>query len=849
MYKKIVFFFLVLGMAAAWLSAQELTEINYQGRLEEKGRLVTGTKNVRFNIYSNATAASGEVTLWTSGTQKVDVVTGLFRYTLTGIDPEIFDGTPKYLEIWVENEILKTKTGTREKIVSVPSAMLANRAKKIKWSGVEDIPGDFGLKSKSIGNYHLMDSTITVVNMGRDSVGSYQIIDGTITTQDIAAGAVTNSRIAPGVDPAKLAAGYLPQNVIVSSVNVSAVGPGQVMPDSEYNIKVATAAYAENANQINKDSIGTYHIIDSTITTADLSDNSVTPAKVSAGSYEHIRAGTATVATMVAAADVLPGSLLPAVIASSININIAGPEQVKSFQYYNITVTTADYSAYSSTANYTMFVGSSNYSFTSSTANYSLSSLVSSTAAYSVSSSSASYAVLSGTASYAETSGPLGLNSVGTSHIIDSTITAADIADEAITNMKLSTGIAPGKIAAGMLPSNIIVSSIAVLSVGSEQVKNESIMDIKLSTGIAPGKIAAGMLPSNVVTSSIAVLSMGSEQVKDESITDIKLSSGIAPGKIAGGTLPLNVIISSIGITAVGPEQLKQGNTYVITVTTAQYAVLAEQMPESSIGNYHIINGTITTVDLSDNLITPVKVSTASYEHIRVGTATVAMNVAAADVLSGTLLPSVIASSAGANTIGYDQLLSSNLSLFKVTGGTMSINSGYLYIYNQNIAITGLNFRFGSAASQSTGKYSIAMGYNVNALNNYSLALGNSSEASGSNSLALGKLVKATNTNSFVIGAALNVGEELTNNTANSLIIGFSEFPTLFVDGSRVEVFGPITASTVTATVQMELPRRAAFHIPTQKGVLIYLNSSGSDEGVYVSTGTANPGDWRKINW
>lgn len=77
----------------------------------------------------------------------------------------------------------------------------------------------------------------------------------------------------------------------------------------------------------------TYGVIGATITTANIADNAIIPAKMSTNSYEHIRVGTATVsivANSVFATNVTAGNLNNNVIASSIAINSIGTEQVSS---------------------------------------------------------------------------------------------------------------------------------------------------------------------------------------------------------------------------------------------------------------------------------------------------------------------------------------------------------------------------------------------------------------------------------------------------------------------------------------------------------------------------------------
>lgn len=79
-----------------------------------------------------------------------------------------------------------------------------------------------------------------------------------------------------------------------------------------------------------------YGVIGTTITSANIVNNAITPIQVSTNSYEHIRAGTATVAisaSSVSAAGVTSGTLGYNVIASSIANKSVPPEKFASFTH------------------------------------------------------------------------------------------------------------------------------------------------------------------------------------------------------------------------------------------------------------------------------------------------------------------------------------------------------------------------------------------------------------------------------------------------------------------------------------------------------------------------------------
>src|SRR5687767_9617033 len=96
-----ILFGLALCVSATAAAHAASTKICYQGQLRELGVPVTANKPMVFRIYGSSTNGSA---VWTSGSQQVSVISGLFRVLLepTGVD---WEGTP-FLEIQVENTTL-----------------------------------------------------------------------------------------------------------------------------------------------------------------------------------------------------------------------------------------------------------------------------------------------------------------------------------------------------------------------------------------------------------------------------------------------------------------------------------------------------------------------------------------------------------------------------------------------------------------------------------------------------------------------------------------------------------------------------------------------------------------------
>lgn len=97
-----------------------------------------------------------------------------------------------------------------------------------------------------------------------------------------------------------------------------------------------------------------------------------------------------------------------------------------------------------------------------------------------------------------------------TTEITDATIATADIADGAVTNAKLATGIDASKITTGTLAGSLVGTGISAgnITTGTlptAQIAAGSIDNTKLATGIDASKITTGVLPTAVVPASTGV--------------------------------------------------------------------------------------------------------------------------------------------------------------------------------------------------------------------------------------------------------------------------------------------------------------------------------------------------------
>lgn len=130
----------------------------------------------------------------------------------------------------------------------------------------------------------------------------------------------------------------------------------------------------------------------------------------------------------------------------------------------------------------------------------------------------------------------------------DATVVGDDSHDHGSTTI---TSIDANIINAGTIDADVIASSIAVNTVGSNQIVADAVDNTK---------IGACTLDADVIASSVAVNTVGSNQIADSAIVnaDINASAAIAISKLAtSGSLGAGVICSSVAVDTVGTNQLQ----------------------------------------------------------------------------------------------------------------------------------------------------------------------------------------------------------------------------------------------------------------------------------------------------
>jgi pectin methylesterase-like acyl-CoA thioesterase len=138
----------VIGQATLAVGAPGL--ISYQGYLEDgAGQPFSGNADMSFAIYATA---SGGSALWQETQNSVSVGGGFFATQLGSVTPltaVVFDDPTRYLEVTV-NIGAGSETLPRQRLTAVPyamqaqSAVQAQSAASVPWSGITDVPSDLG---------------------------------------------------------------------------------------------------------------------------------------------------------------------------------------------------------------------------------------------------------------------------------------------------------------------------------------------------------------------------------------------------------------------------------------------------------------------------------------------------------------------------------------------------------------------------------------------------------------------------------------------------------------------------------------------------------------------------------
>lgn len=242
--------------------------INYQGVLRDSaGDLVTGTKSMTFNLYSDSTGGSS---LWDMTSPEVTVSNGLYTVQLGPItSTDIGNG-----DRWLEVAVAGTALTPRLKILSVAYAITADTSAYATLSGTASSAADAQLLdgyNTGVSGLSIIPTTDATTGLLSTSVipstgvnvatADYATLSGTASTAaTVSDGVITTAKIEDSaVTSVKIANGTIIEEDIANSAVTSA--------------KIADATIVEG--DIDNSAVTSAKILDGTIASADIKDGTI----------------------------------------------------------------------------------------------------------------------------------------------------------------------------------------------------------------------------------------------------------------------------------------------------------------------------------------------------------------------------------------------------------------------------------------------------------------------------------------------------------------------------------------------------------------------------------------------
>jgi hypothetical protein len=205
---------------AGSLPADPPRMMRYQASLADpSGTPIRGTRNIRFAIYD---AETGGAQIWSEGPRVLAINDGRLD-VLLGEVTELPSSAMMTAVRWLEISVDGAMVGPRQRLVSVPFALAADRLGTKTLADVQsDVASDLTAHTANSSAHHakttdaaeLTSGTLSVQRLGAGSIPSAKIIDGT--------GSGLDADSVDGLQPAQICAPYLAGTSVEATLDTDA---------------------------------------------------------------------------------------------------------------------------------------------------------------------------------------------------------------------------------------------------------------------------------------------------------------------------------------------------------------------------------------------------------------------------------------------------------------------------------------------------------------------------------------------------------------------------------------------------------------------------------------------------
>ncbi|MGK5091237.1 tail fiber domain-containing protein, partial [Deltaproteobacteria bacterium TL4] len=553
--------------------------------------------------------------------------------------------------------------------------------------------GTLTIANNAITTGKILDGTIVAGDMGTGAVTTTQILDGTIATGDIGAGAVTTTEILDGtVANADISASAA---IAYTKLNLVSAVKGSDLVDG-------TVDTADLAN----DSVTTGKIINGTILAEDLASNSITTAKITDGNVTTAKLSVDAKQTLKLDATVKTGNYSATGSDGVILANTSGGAFV-------IDLPTAIGSA---GRTYTVKLTQGGNTLTIDPAG---SETLDGSAVKTLSRTGDVLSVISDGTNWLTVSA-LADNAIVSSMISDGTIAASDLADNAVTTSKIvnasvtvdkldpsarqtwnlnataktntytltsSDGVILANTSAGAFTINFPTASgiagrtytIKLVTAGNnltlDPANAETIDGASTRSMSSVGDLITVISDgANWLTVSEKSATVSTGDISDSAITSVK----IADNSITNADINTSAAIAHSKLAALSGGQILVGNSSSVPVAVA----LSGDATLSNTGSLTIASDAVNTSKIVDNTITNADISTSA--AIAYSKLNLAGNLTSSDITDGTIAAVDIASDA----ITTAKILNAN-----VTAAKLSTDARH----TRTVSVTAANYSITSA--------------------------------------------------------------------------------------------------------------------------------------------------------